>query len=74
MKNNTLIIATSILAVVICLILAALLFYAVRPESLVILAFAIGIITGICILALIISLRNKIWAKREKEAQKDRLL
>jgi hypothetical protein len=74
MKKNTLIIAASILAVVICLILAALLLFSVKPESLLILAFTIGIITGICILALIISLRNKIWIKRQKESQKRGLL
>ena len=66
MKNKSLIIIVSFLAVIICLILATLLFYSVPPDFLVILSFTIGVVTGICILALIISLRNIIRSKRLK--------
>jgi uncharacterized membrane protein YgaE (UPF0421/DUF939 family) len=47
--------------------MTALLFYSVKPESLVILSFVIGIVTGICVVFLILSLRNII---RDKKAQK----
>jgi hypothetical protein len=67
MKNKTLIIIVSFLVVIICLIITALLFYSVEPEFLIILSFTIGVVTGICILALVISLRNIIRTKRLKE-------
>jgi hypothetical protein len=67
MKNNKLIITASLLAVLICLILAVLLFYSVPSNFLIILAFIIGIVTGILILAIIISLRNTIQTKRTKK-------
>jgi hypothetical protein len=53
MKNKRVIILTSFLAVLICLIITVLLFYAVTPKFLVILAFIIGIVTGVCITTLI---------------------
>jgi uncharacterized membrane protein len=65
MKNKVLITVVSLLAVLICLVLALLLFYAVPPESLIILAFAVGVVTGICTLAMIINLRNLIREKKE---------
>jgi len=68
MKNKTLIIVVSFLAVIICLILTALLFYAVKPVSLIILSLTIGVITGICIAFLILSIIRNIRNKRsEKE-------
>lgn len=63
MKNKTLIIVVSFFAVIICLILIALLFYAVKPGSLIILSLTIGVITGICITFLILSLVNNIKNK-----------
>jgi capsular polysaccharide biosynthesis protein len=67
MKNKTLIIIVSFLAVIICLILALLLFYSVKPEFLVILSFVIGIVTGVCIAFLILSLKKTIQDKRLKK-------
>jgi len=64
MKNKTLIIVSSFLAVIICIIITALLFYPVEPTSLVILSFIIGVITGICIAALIHSLTYIIRTKK----------
>jgi hypothetical protein len=69
MKNKTLIIVVSFLAVIICLILSALLFYSVTPSSLIILSFTIGVVTGVCILALVINLRNIIRTKRLKNVK-----
>jgi multisubunit Na+/H+ antiporter MnhE subunit len=65
MKNKSLIVTVSILAVIICLILAALLFYPVAPDSLVIISFTIGVVTGVCIAALI---RNLTYIIRNKKA------
>jgi high-affinity Fe2+/Pb2+ permease len=68
MKNKTLIIVASFLAVIICLILTALLFYAVNPVSLIILSLTIGVITGICIAFLILGIIKSFKNKRpEKE-------
>jgi high-affinity Fe2+/Pb2+ permease len=68
LKNKTLIIIVSFLAVIICLILIALLFYAVKPASLIILSLTIGVITGICIafmgLGIVKNIKNK---RSEKE-------
>lgn len=64
MKNLSLIVIVSSLTVLICLILAALLFYSIQPSALIILAFIIGIITGALILALILSLKNNIKNKK----------
>jgi hypothetical protein len=64
MKNKSLIIITAMLAVFICLIITALLFYKVTPSSLIILAFTIGTVTGICIAFLILSLAPIIKARR----------
>jgi hypothetical protein len=69
MKNKTLIIITSFLAVIICLIIAALLFYKVTPSSLIILSFTIGMVTGVCTAFLILSLTNIIRTKRLKNEQ-----
>jgi len=67
MKNKRLIVIASVLAVIICLIITALLFYPVAPNSLIILSFTIGVITGVCILALVINLRNIIRTKSSKK-------
>ena len=69
MKNKTLIIIVSFLAVLICLIVAALLFYPVAPDSLIILSFTIGIVTGVCIDALI---RNLSYIIRTKRLNKEK--
>jgi uncharacterized membrane protein YbhN (UPF0104 family) len=66
MRNKRLIVITSALAVIICLIITALMFFPVTPDSLIILSFTIGVITGICILALIFNLTKIIRAKRLK--------
>jgi Na+-driven multidrug efflux pump len=60
MKDKRIIIIASFLAVLICLIITGLLFIAITPAFLVILAFTIGVITGICALALILYLVNNI--------------
>ena len=60
MKNKTLIILLSFLAVSICLIMIVLLFYSVAPRFLIILSFTIGTITGVCIATLIYNLVKKI--------------
>jgi hypothetical protein len=66
MKNKSLITIVSFLAVLICLIITTLLFYSVPPDFLIILSFTIGVVTGVCILALIINLRNVIRGKKAK--------
>jgi uncharacterized RDD family membrane protein YckC len=53
MKDKKIIIVTAFLAVLICLIITMLLFFAVTPVFLVILSFTIGVITGVCITSLI---------------------
>ncbi len=67
MKNKILITVVSFLAVLICLLLALLLFYSVPTEFFIILSFAIGVVTGVCTLAMIINLRNLIREKRLKD-------
>jgi len=67
MKNKTFIIIVSFLSVLICLIITALLFYSVTPTFLIILSFTIGVITGVCILAIVIYLTNIIRIKRSKK-------
>jgi len=69
MKNKTLIIIVSFLAVLICLIVAALLFYPVAPDSLIILSFTIGVVTGVCTDALI---RNLTYIIRTKRLNKEK--
>ena len=64
MKNKNLIVMVSILAVVICLIMTALLFFAVNPTFLIILSNCVGIVTGVFITLLIHNLTNMIKAKR----------
>jgi hypothetical protein len=66
MENKSLIIITSVLTVIICLIITALLFYKVTPSSMIILAFSIGIVTGVCIAFLILNLANIIRTRRLK--------
>jgi Na+-driven multidrug efflux pump len=66
MKDKRIIIIASFLAVLICLIITALLFFVVTPGFLVILAFTIGVITGICIMALILYLVNNIRNKKSE--------
>ena len=62
MKNKNLILIASFIAVLICLIMTALLFYAVPPTFLIFLSLIIGLITGACITLLIHNLisNNKI--------------
>jgi hypothetical protein len=69
MKDKKIIIITAFLAVLICIIVTTLLFYAVTPRFLVILSFTIGIITGVCITSLINYLVNSIKNKRLNNAQ-----
>jgi hypothetical protein len=69
MKNRTLIIALSFLAVLICLLLIMLLFYTVPPSLLIVLALTIGMITGICTAFLIIGLVRNIRNKRAEKGQ-----
>jgi len=66
MKDKKIIIISSFLAVLICLIITALLFFAVTPRFLVILSFTVGIITGVCITALILYLINNIKNRRSE--------
>ncbi len=65
MKNKRLIIIASSFAVLICLIITTLLFFAVTPRFLIILSFTIGLISGICITSLIYYMINLI-KKEEK--------
>jgi len=64
MKDKKIIIVTAFLAVLICLIIALLFFFAVTPGFLVMLAFIIGIITGICIMALVLYLAKTISGRK----------
>jgi uncharacterized membrane protein len=64
MKNKIFIVIVSFLAVLICLIITVMLFYAVPPGFLVVASFAVGVVTGVCILAMIINLRKMISEKR----------
>ena len=66
MKDKKLIIVASFLAVLICLIMTMLLFYAVTPRFLIILSLTIGVITGVCITSLIHYLIYIIKIKRSK--------
>lgn len=66
MKDKRIIVLTALLAVLICLIITLLLFYAVTPKLLVILAFIVGIVTGVCITALIYHLANIIKTSRSE--------
>jgi hypothetical protein len=67
MKNKKLVITAAVLAVLICLLITGLLFYAVAPKFLIILAFSFGIITGVLITLLIVNLVNMIkGSKNEK--------
>jgi len=66
MKNKRLIIITSFLAVLICLIMIMLLFYAVSPKFLIILSLTIGIVTGVCITSLAYNLTNMIKIKKSE--------
>jgi hypothetical protein len=69
MKNKNLIIAASFLAVIICLIMSSLLFYAVTPTSLIIVSFTIGLISGVCITLSVYNLINIIKIRRSKNEQ-----
>jgi len=66
MKNKTLIIVVSLLAVLICLIMIELLFYSVTPRFLIVLSLTIGVITGVFITILIQTLVKNIKNKRLK--------
>jgi MFS family permease len=63
MKDKKMIILTSLLAVLICLIITVLLFYAVTPKFLVVLSFIIGVVTGICATVMIFLLIDKFRSK-----------
>jgi hypothetical protein len=69
MKNKVIIVLSSFLAVLICLIVSVLLFYSVTPRFLLILTLTIGIVTGICIATLVVSLSHIIKMKRLKREQ-----
>ena len=69
MKNKILIIVTAFLAVIICLIISALLFFKVTPSFLVILSFTIGMVTGVCTVFLILSLANIFKTRKLKKEQ-----
>jgi len=66
MKDKRIIIIASLLAVLICLIITGLLFFVVTPGFLIILSFTIGVITGVCIMALVLYLVNSIKNRRSK--------
>ncbi|MGD0753620.1 MAG: hypothetical protein ABR927_01055 [Bacteroidales bacterium] len=66
MKNKNLIVIVSFLSVLICLVITTLLFYVVPPKFLVVLAFIVGIITGVCVTMLIYNLINIFKAKTSK--------
>jgi hypothetical protein len=66
MKNKRLIIITSFLAVLICLIMIMLLFFTVTPGFLIILSLTIGIVTGVCITSLAYNLTNMIKIKKSE--------
>lgn len=67
MKNKVLIIGAALLAVIICLVLALLLFFTVPQSYIVTLAFVIGVITGVITTAIIFSLKNIIQNNRIKD-------
>jgi preprotein translocase subunit SecF len=69
MKDKNLIIITAFLAVLICLIITALVFYAAPPTLLIKLALTIGIISGVCITLLIHNLINIIKRRRSKNEE-----
>jgi len=64
MKDKKIIIVTAFLAVLICLIITMLLFFAVTPRLLIVLAFIIGVITGVCITSLILYLAATIKSRK----------
>lgn len=64
MKDKNLIIVASLLAVFICLLLTALLFFVVTPKFLVILALTIGMVTGVIVTSLIHYLVKTIRMRR----------
>lgn len=67
MKNKNFILIASFVAVLICLILATLLFYTVTPSLLIILSLSVGLISGVCITLLIHNLINIYKIKRAKK-------
>jgi protein-S-isoprenylcysteine O-methyltransferase Ste14 len=69
MKNKALIIVAALLAVIICLVLALMMFYNVPHSYIVTLAFVIGVITGVITTAIIFSLKNIIQNNRIKDAK-----
>ena len=66
MKNTGLIVILSFLAVIICLIISVMLFYSVKPSLLILLAFSVGAISGVCITLLILNLINRKSERRKK--------
>jgi len=67
MKNKRLIIITSFLAVLICLIMIMLLFYNVTHGFLMILSLTIGIVTGVCITSLVYNLTNMVNFRKPED-------
>jgi hypothetical protein len=67
MKNKRLIIITSFLAVLICLIMIMLLFFAVTPGFLIILSLTIGIVTGVCITSLVYNLAGMVNIRKPED-------
>jgi hypothetical protein len=66
MRNKSVIIISSVLAVLICIIISTLLFFAVTPGFLIIVSFVIGTITGVCITGLILYVINNIRNRRSE--------
>jgi hypothetical protein len=60
MKNRNLIVIISFLAVIICLIITVLLFFAVKPRLLIDLALMIGFISGVCVTLLVLNIIKNI--------------
>jgi NhaP-type Na+/H+ or K+/H+ antiporter len=66
MKDKRIIILASLLAVLICLIITGLLFFVVTPGLLIILSFTIGVVTGVCIMALVLYMVKNIRNRRSE--------
>jgi hypothetical protein len=67
MKNKSLIVIIAFLAVIICLIISLLLFFAAKPSLLITLSFTIGLISGVCITLLIYNLVNNFKIRRSEK-------
>lgn len=67
MKDKRMIILTSVFTVLICLMLAMLLFFVVTPALLIILSFSIGVVTGVCITSFIQYFKHLFRINRSEE-------